>query len=148
MKTLFKKIFVIAFTIILSGLASVSHGQQMTVNGYDAANPKTGDEYELTWMVKLYNDAHTDVISFWESSDLSISNNSYQYPGSNLWSFFQPFSIIGGANVPVIQEANFQVTCCVKRRQSGEIVAGGQGFSTFLTTAQLIGSFSVNVIIN
>ena len=150
MKTLFKKIFVIAFTIILSGLASVSHGQQMTVNGYDAANPKTGDYYEITWYVVQWNTAHTIIINSWQSTELSLAAIGFNYI-INPFSSLCPFSIINGANLPVIFTPDFRVTCSAKRRsggQNGDIVAGGQSFSDFLTTSQLTGSFSVSVIIN
>jgi len=148
---MFYVVTIICFLML--SITAKSFGQTMTINASDQGVPAlaVGDTYEAGWVVLQYNTAHDSVIRTWQGTSQlnpAVDNWAWPWPYYNPWSHVTSFTI-SNPYVPLITTPDFRVLLGVKRHKNGgTIVAGDQRYSGWLYRTQLLGSFSVNLLIH
>lgn len=125
------------------------HAQTLVVNGTDNGSQSinwTNDYWQTTYIVYLFNDAHTTILHTWSGPDLSPYFGALNTPANQnpIFTMYCPFSI-SGYPVPDISNQNFKVLVGCKRYSVDRLtfVCGFEKFSSWMNTSQLLGTFYV-----
>ncbi len=147
------KKLLILLSILLCSITGVKSQVPMTVAGWDQGSTllAIGDYWTVTYIVKLYNNAHTEPpIQVWQGS-LNLSPCVYSpiyYNGrNNPFTQYCPFTM--NPAIPDIANPNFRVLVGVKRWSVAlsDYVCGYEKYSGWMNSAGLLSPFTVSGIL-
>jgi hypothetical protein len=148
-KIIMKKLLIILFGFLCITVG-VKSQVNMTVNGLDQGTVTLiqNDYWTISYVLKQYNDAHTQVIAVWQGSNLNPAVCSLTYNGSNN-PFSKNCSFTTSPSIPDISNANFRVLVGVKRYSInlGDYVCGFEKYSGWMNTAGLASGFAVSGVL-